>query len=104
MKPVFDREKLEKLDKILKTQANKYRFTIGADMYTDNSYAYCLSRISDKYVAELILLKTMRNLEEFKEEVSNIAKYFNANIYCDEPEVFKSVNDLIDEHKRQKTK
>lgn len=64
------------LDK-LKGDAPTY--SIGVDTYDEKSLAYCFCKHLDGKV-EILLAKTMRSKKDFKEEVSNLSKYFNAKI------------------------
>jgi len=71
---LFDRSKLENV--IVKPPY----YAIGIDTYTKDKLAYCLSRKVDD-VVEILLAKTMRDEKEFEQEVENLAKYFNADIF-----------------------
>jgi hypothetical protein len=53
---------------------------MGVDTYDKDALAYCLSRKVDG-VIEILLCKTMRDEKEFKQEVENLAKYFNADVF-----------------------
>ena len=55
-------------------------YAIGVDTYDKKALAYCLSRKVDG-VVEILLCKTMRDENEFKQEVENLAKYFNADVF-----------------------
>ena len=73
---VFDPTLLDKL----KDDAPTY--SIGVDTHDEKSLAYCFCRhLNGK--ADLLLAKTMRSKKQFKEEVSNLSKYFNAEIYVE---------------------
>lgn len=61
------------------TQKESPNYYIGVDTYDKNALAYCLTRRLDGKT-EIILLKTMASEKEFKEEVENISKYFNAKV------------------------
>jgi|GEM_PF-3514173 len=54
-------------------------YSIGVDTYDEKSLAYCFCKHLDGKV-EILLAKTMRSKKDFKEEVSNLSKYFNAKI------------------------
>jgi len=55
------------------------KYVIGIDAYDKDALAYCLGRrLNGEF--DVILAKTMRNENEFKKEVANLAKYFNADI------------------------
>lgn len=55
------------------------KYVIGIDAYNKDALAYCLGRrLNGEF--DVILAKTMRNENEFKKEVANLAKYFNADI------------------------
>lgn len=54
-------------------------YVIGVDTYDKDALAYCFGRKVDG-VFEIILIKTMRDENEFKQEVENLAKYFNADV------------------------
>lgn len=71
---LFDRSKLENV--IVKPPY----YAIGVDTYTKDKLAYCLSRKVNDDV-EILLAKTMRDEKEFEQEVENLAKYFNADIF-----------------------
>jgi len=71
---VFDPALLDKI----KVDAPTY--SIGVDTYDENSLAYCFCKHLDGKV-EILLAKTMRSKKDFKEEVSNLSKYFNAKIF-----------------------
>lgn len=71
---VFDKALLEKL-----TIKQPY-YAMGVDTYDKDALAYCLSRKVDG-VVEILLCKTMRDETEFKQEVENVAKYFNADVF-----------------------
>lgn len=77
MSNVFDPKLLERI------KADKPRYTIGIDCYDKDKHSYCLCRIQDKKM-EFLLAKTL-SPEEFKEEVENLSKYFNAVIYKNTP-------------------
>ena len=55
-------------------------YAIGVDTYVKDALSYCLSRKVDG-VIEILLSKTMRDENEFKQEVENLAKYFNADVF-----------------------
>lgn len=72
---LFDKELIEKA----KT-ADKPYYAIGVDTYDKDNLAYCLTRkIGDK--VEVLLSKVSREETEFKQEVENLAKYFNADVF-----------------------
>ena len=71
---LFDKSLLDKV--IIK---HPY-YAIGVDTYDKDTLAYCLSRKVDG-VVEILLCKTMRDEAEFKQEVENLAKYFNADVF-----------------------
>jgi hypothetical protein len=56
------------------------KYVIGVDPYEKDALAYCLTRKVDG-VVEILLCKTMRDEKEFKQEVENLAKYFNADVF-----------------------
>lgn len=56
---------------------NKPQYIISIDTYDKNVFAYCLSRKTNE-VVEILLCKTMKDETEFKQEVDNLVKYFNA--------------------------
>jgi len=70
----FDRALLEKA--IIKQP----EYVMGVDTYDKNALAYCFGRKVDG-VLEIMLSKTIRDEEEFKQEVENLAKYFNADVF-----------------------
>lgn len=65
---------------IIKSTVNEPYYAIGIDAYDKNNLCYCLSRKIGA-VVEILLCKTMSDEDRFKEEVENIAKYFNAEIF-----------------------
>lgn len=71
---VFDRKLLDKL------KGDKPTYSIGVDTYDKKALAYCLCKTNDGKM-EILLAKTMRVEKEFKQEVENLSKYFNATIY-----------------------
>ena len=72
---IFDKELVEKA-----TTTDKPCYVIGVDTYDKNNLAYCLTRkIGDSI--EVILSKVSREETEFKQEVYNLAKYFNADVF-----------------------
>lgn len=71
---LFDKALLEKA--IIKQP----EYVIGVDTYDKDALAYCFGRKVDG-VFEIMLAKTMRNENEFKQEVENLAKYFNADVF-----------------------
>lgn len=66
-----------KLDNVIPKEV---KYVIGVDTYDENNNAYCLGRIIDEK-PEIILVKNIRNKTDFDEEVKNLSKYFNAQIY-----------------------
>lgn len=54
-------------------------YTLGIDTYDKENLSYCLGRTIDG-VFEVIATKTMRYEAQFKEEIENLAKYFNVTI------------------------
>jgi hypothetical protein len=55
-------------------------YIIGLDTsYDKDSFSYCLFRKVNG-ITEILLSKTMRDQNEFNQEVNNLAKYFNYNI------------------------
>jgi hypothetical protein len=70
---VFDPALLDKL------KGDAPTYSIGVDTYDEKSLAYCFCKLLDGKV-EILLAKTMRSKKDFKEEVSNLSKYFNAKI------------------------
>lgn len=63
-----------------KATIKKPEYVICIDTYDKDVLVYCFGRKVDKTI-EIMLTKTMRNENEFKQEVENLAKYFNANIF-----------------------
>ena len=55
-------------------------YVMGVDTYDKDALAYCFGRKVDG-VFEVMLSKTMRDENEFKQEVENLAKYFNADVF-----------------------
>ena len=70
---VFDRELLEKCT------IKNIEYFIGIDTLDKRRNAYCLSREVDG-VMEIVLSKTMNDKTQFKQEVENLSKYFNAQV------------------------
>lgn len=70
---VFDPALLDKI------KGDAPTYSIGVDTYDEKSLAYCFCKHLDGKV-EILLAKTMRSKKNFKEEVSNLSKYFNAKI------------------------
>lgn len=68
-------------DKALLNKATikQSEYFISVDTYDEDAPAYCFGRKVDG-VFEIILAKTMRDENEFKQEVDNLAKYFNADV------------------------
>lgn len=71
---LFDKTMLEK------ATIKQPEYLIGIDTYDKDALAYCFGRKVDG-VFEIMLAKTMRDENEFKQEVENLAKYFNADIF-----------------------
>ena len=71
---LFDKSLLEKA--IIKQP----EYVIGVDTLDKDALAYCFGRKVDG-VLEIMLSKTMRDEKEFKQEVENLAKYFNADVF-----------------------
>jgi predicted RNA-binding protein with PUA domain len=69
---LFDNDLLEKVV--------KPEYVVGVDTYDKNNLAYCFGRKVDG-VFEIMLSKIMRDENEFKQEVENLAKYFNADVF-----------------------
>jgi len=59
---------------------NKPYYAIGVDTYDKDNLAYCLTRkIGD--TIEVLLSKVSREEAEFLQEVDNLAKYFDADVF-----------------------
>ena len=71
---LFDKALLEK------ATIKQPDYVIGVDTYDQDALAYCFGRKVDG-VFEIMLAKTMRDENEFKQEVENLAKYFNADVF-----------------------
>jgi hypothetical protein len=71
---LFDKSLLEK------ATIKQPEYVMGVDTYDKDALAYCLIRKVDG-VVEILLCKTMRDENEFKQEVENLAKYFNADVF-----------------------
>lgn len=71
---LFDKALLEK------ATIKKPEYVMGVDTYDKNALAYCFGRKIDG-VFEIMLAKTMRDENEFKQEVENLAKYFNTDVF-----------------------
>lgn len=65
---------------ILEKAMVKSKYYIGTDTYDKKALCYCLTKkTGDNF--EILLSKTMRDKAEFNQEVENLAKYFNAEIF-----------------------
>ena len=71
---LFDKSLLEK------ATIKQPEYVMGVDTYDKDALAYCFGRKVDG-VFEIMLSKTMRDKNEFKQEVENLAKYFNADVF-----------------------
>lgn len=71
---LFDKTMLEK------ATIKQPEYVMGIDTYDKDALAYCFGRKVDG-VFEIMLAKTMRDENEFKQEVENLAKYFNADVF-----------------------
>ena len=71
---LFDKALLEK------ATIKQPKYVMGVDTYDKDALAYCFGRKVDG-VFEIMLSKTMRDEKEFKQEVENLAKYFNADVF-----------------------
>lgn len=71
---LFDKTMLEKVT------IKQPEYVMGIDTYDKDALAYCFGRKVDG-VFEIMLAKTMRDENEFKQEVENLAKYFNADVF-----------------------
>jgi hypothetical protein len=71
---LFDKTMLEK------TTIKQPEYVMGIDTYDKDTLTYCFGRKVDG-VFEIMLAKTMRDENEFKQEVENLAKYFNADVF-----------------------
>ena len=73
---ILDKAFIEWDDKDL--DGKKPKFVIGVDTYDKKRLAYCIVR---KFGSETVVMhqKTMKDEDEFREEVRNLAKYFNAD-------------------------
>lgn len=66
-------------ERIAKLKANPPRYYIGTDTYDKGNYAYSLMvKVGNE--SRVVLANTRHNEDDFNEEVSNLAKYFNAEI------------------------
>ena len=76
LEEAFDKDMIEKA-----MTADKPYYAIGVDTYDKDNLSYCLTRKIDG-VIEVLLSKTMSEDEiEFKQEVDNLAKYFDADVF-----------------------
>jgi len=73
---LFDKSLLEKA-----TIKQPY-YAMGVDTHDKNVLAYCLIRKING-VVDFLLCKTMHDENEFKQEVENLVKYFNADVFSD---------------------
>ena len=71
---LFDKALLEK------ATIKQYEYVMGVDTYDKDALAYCFGRKVEG-VFEIMLAKTMRDEKEFKQEVENLAKHFNADVF-----------------------
>jgi hypothetical protein len=67
-----------------KVEGKPVKFTIGVDAYDLKAPTYCLIKEQDGRIQN-VLGKIMKDPAEFNEEVSNLAKYFDAKICSIEP-------------------
>lgn len=58
---------------------NKPTYVIGIDNYDPEIFTYCLAKNYNN-TTEVLLIKRMKNKLDFKEEINNLSKYFNAII------------------------
>lgn len=72
---------LEELRRNYKIEPSK--FTIGVDCHDKNVSAYTLFKETGNHVEILLSKKRTASEEEFKQEVENLAKYFNADLRGD---------------------
>ena len=72
---VFDKELIEKA-----ITADKPYYAIGVDTYDKNNLAYCLTRKTGDTI-EVLLSKVSREETKFWQEVDNLAKYFDADVF-----------------------
>lgn len=79
---LFDNELTEKA-------MNQTRYVIGVDPCDENNRAYCLGRTVNG-VFEVMLAKVISDEDEFKQEVENLSKYFNASVFCNKEQKFTS--------------
>ena len=71
---LFDKDLLEK------ATIKHPKYVIGVDTYDKDALTYCFGRILYG-VFEIMLSKTMRDKKEFRQEVENLVKYFNADVF-----------------------
>ena len=72
---LFDKELIEKAMTV-----EKPYYAIGVDTYDKDNLAYCLTRkIGD--TIEVLLSKVSREETKFRQEVENLAKYFEADVF-----------------------
>lgn len=72
---LFDKELIEKA-----MAADKPYYAIGVDTYDKDNLAYCLIRKIGNTI-EVLLSKVSREETEFRQEVENLAKYFEADVF-----------------------
>ena len=72
---LFDKALLEK------ATIKQPEYVMGVDTYDKDALAYCFVRKVDGVFFEIMLSKKMRDEKEFKQEVENLAKYFNADVF-----------------------
>ena len=74
------------IDFLKKIKLLKVRYIIGVDSnYSENVFAYCLIRhCEDDKSTDIILSKTMNDKNSFQSEVSNLVKYFDAELIEEE--------------------
>ncbi len=72
---VFDKELIEKA-----MTTDKPYYAIGVDTYDKDNLAYCLTRKMGDTI-EVLLSKVSREETEFLQEVDNLAKYFDADVF-----------------------
>jgi invasion protein IalB len=76
MSKLFNDELFE--SKIKELQNIEVEYRIGVSKIDKENFTYCLVRAVDKINIDFLLLKTIKNENEFDFEVHNLQKIFNA--------------------------
>jgi len=67
---------------IAKVKATPPRYVMGIDTATKGNYAFCLM-VKTGDDSRVVLAKTSHDEDKFSEEVTNLVKYFNAELFSE---------------------